>query len=34
VHVGRARNWATGGVSQPSSVMAEAPTMAIRQFER
>jgi hypothetical protein len=34
VHVGRARNWATGGVSQPSSVMAEAPTMAIRKFNR
>jgi hypothetical protein len=34
VHVGRARGWATGGVSQPSSVMAEAPTMAIRKFER
>jgi hypothetical protein len=34
VNVGRARMWATGGVSQPSSVMAEAPTMAIRQFER
>ncbi|GGL01267.1 FHA domain-containing protein [Mangrovihabitans endophyticus] len=34
VHVGRARMWATGGVSQPASVMAEAPTMAIRKFER
>jgi hypothetical protein len=34
VNVGRARMWATGGVSQPSSVMAEAPTMAIRKFER
>jgi hypothetical protein len=34
VHVGRARNWASGGVSQPVSVMAEAPTMAIRKFER
>jgi hypothetical protein len=34
VHVGQARNWATGGVSQPSSVMAEAPTMAIRKFNR
>ena len=34
VHVGRARLWATGGVSQPASVMAEAPTMAIRTFER
>jgi hypothetical protein len=34
VNVARARMWATGGVSQPSSVMAEAPTMAIRHFER
>jgi hypothetical protein len=34
VNVGRARMWASGGVSQPASVMAEAPTMAIRQFER
>jgi hypothetical protein len=34
VNVGRARLWATGGVSQPASVMAEAPTMAIRKFER
>ena len=34
VHVGRARMWATGGVSQPASVMAEAPTMAMRKFER
>jgi len=34
VNVGRARLWATGGVSQPTSVMAEAPTMAIRKFER
>jgi hypothetical protein len=34
VNVGRARMWATGGVSQPTSVMAEAPTMAIRTFER
>jgi hypothetical protein len=34
VNVGRARMWANGGVSQPSSVMAEAPTMAIRKFER
>jgi hypothetical protein len=34
VHVGRARLWATGGVSQPASVMADAPTMAIRTFER
>ena len=34
VNVGRSRMWATGGVSQPTSVMADAPTMAIRQFER
>ncbi|BFU42590.1 FHA domain-containing protein [Krasilnikovia sp. MM14-A1004] len=34
VHVGRAKMWSTGGVSQPASVMAEAPTMAIRKFER
>jgi hypothetical protein len=34
VHVGRAGNWATGGVSQPSSVMAEAPTMAIRHIDQ
>jgi hypothetical protein len=34
VNVGRARMWANGGVSQPSSVMSDAPTMAIRKFER
>ena len=34
VNVGRSKMWATGGVTQPSSVMAEAPTMAIRKFER
>nr|BFE68135.1 hypothetical protein GCM10020092_014360 [Actinoplanes digitatis] len=34
VNVGRAKLWSTGGVTQPSSVMAEAPTMAIRKFER
>lgn len=34
VNVGRARMWSNGGVSQPASVMAEAPTMAIRKFER
>ena len=34
VNVGRARLWVTGGVSQPTSVMADAPTMAIRKFER
>ncbi|MEV4347635.1 FHA domain-containing protein [Actinoplanes sp. NPDC049596] len=34
VNVGRASMWATGGVAQPQSVMAEAPTMALRKFER
>ncbi|MFI5494655.1 FHA domain-containing protein [Actinoplanes sp. NPDC051859] len=34
VYVGRAKLWHSGGVSQPHSVMAEAPTMAIRKFER
>ncbi|MFI7601083.1 FHA domain-containing protein [Actinoplanes sp. NPDC049681] len=34
VHVGRAKLWHSGGVAQPHSVMAEAPTMAIRKFER
>jgi hypothetical protein len=34
VQVGRSRLWATGGVSQPASVMAEAPTMALRKLER
>jgi hypothetical protein len=34
VNVGRAKLWATGGVVQPSSVMAEAPTMAIRKVGR
>ena len=34
VHVGRARNWTSGGVDQPASVMAEAPTMAMRKFDR
>jgi hypothetical protein len=24
--------WATGGLVQPQSVMAEAPTMALRKF--
>ncbi|PZM96253.1 MAG: hypothetical protein DIU79_05515 [Actinobacteria bacterium] len=30
VHIGWARNWTTGGVAQPESVMAEAPTVTIR----
>ncbi|MBU2661883.1 FHA domain-containing protein [Actinoplanes bogorensis] len=34
VNVGRSKMWATGGVVQPESVMAEAPTMALRKFER
>jgi hypothetical protein len=34
VNVGRSKIWATGGVVQPTSVMAEAPTMALRKFDR
>ncbi|MGX6606276.1 FHA domain-containing protein [Micromonosporaceae bacterium Da 78-11] len=34
VNVGRAKMWSTGGVVQPHSVMAEAPTMALRKFDR
>ncbi|MEV6597010.1 FHA domain-containing protein [Actinoplanes sp. NPDC051346] len=34
VYVGRAKLWNSGGVSQPHSVMSDAPTMAIRKFER
>ena len=34
VNVGRSKLWATGGVAQPASVMGEAPTMALRKFER
>jgi hypothetical protein len=34
VQVGRSKMWSTGGVAQPESVMAEAPTMALRKFER
>jgi hypothetical protein len=34
VNVGRSKLWATGGVVQPQSVMGEAPTMALRKFER
>ncbi|HEX8629159.1 MAG TPA: FHA domain-containing protein, partial [Catenuloplanes sp.] len=33
VHVGRARNWASGGVTEPASVMGEAPTVAIRVID-
>jgi hypothetical protein len=34
VQVGRARNWATGGVTEPASVMADAPTVSLRTFKR
>ena len=34
VNVGRSKLWATGGVTQTESVMGEAPTMALRKFER
>ena len=34
VNVGRSKLWATGGVAQTESVMGEAPTMALRKFER
>jgi hypothetical protein len=34
VNVGRSKMWATGGVVQPASVMGEAPTMALRKFDR
>ncbi|HEX5596425.1 MAG TPA: FHA domain-containing protein [Micromonosporaceae bacterium] len=34
VQVGRAHNWARGGVVNPSSVLAEAPTMTIRAVNR
>jgi hypothetical protein len=34
VHVGRARHWTSGGVLNPASVMAEAPTMTMRTLDR
>jgi hypothetical protein len=34
VHVGRSRNWTSGGNAQPNSVMAEAPTISMRQLGR
>ncbi|MEV0727429.1 FHA domain-containing protein [Polymorphospora sp. NPDC050346] len=34
VQIGRSRLWQTGGVANPTSVMAEAPTMAIRIADR
>lgn len=34
VQVGRSSTWNSGGMSNPTSVMAEAPTMAIRVVDR
>jgi hypothetical protein len=34
VQIGRSSNWTSGGVINPTSVMAEAPTMAMRVIER
>jgi hypothetical protein len=34
VNVARSKVWATGGNVQPESVMGEAPTMALRKFQR
>lgn len=34
VEVGHARNWSRGGVANPTSVMAEAPTMTMRAVNR
>ena len=34
VNVARSKIWATGGLTQPGSVMGEAPTMALRKFQR
>ncbi|WFE24039.1 FHA domain-containing protein [Solwaraspora sp. WMMD937] len=34
VHIARSKVWATGGVSNPTSVMADAPTMALRMMDR
>ncbi|MBB2946220.1 hypothetical protein FB565_005978 [Actinoplanes lutulentus] len=34
VNIGRSKLWSTGGVVQPESVMAEAPTMAFRPVGR
>jgi hypothetical protein len=34
VNVGRSKLWTTGGLTQPGSVMGEAPTMALRKFNR
>ena len=34
VQVGRVGTWTAGGVPNPTSVMAEAPTMAMRLVDR
>ncbi|MFI5842813.1 FHA domain-containing protein [Catenuloplanes sp. NPDC051500] len=34
VHVGRARNWSSGGVVDPVSVLTDAPTMSLRVVPR
>jgi len=34
VQIARARTWSSGGMANPTSVMAEAPTMAMRLFDR
>jgi hypothetical protein len=34
VNVARSKIWATGGVTQPGSVMGEAPTMALKKWNR
>ena len=34
VNVARSKIWASGGATRPESVMGEAPTMALRKFQR
>jgi hypothetical protein len=34
VHVGRSKNWTSGGNADPHSVMADAPTITMRQFNK
>jgi hypothetical protein len=34
VQVARARTWSSGGTANPASVMADAPTMAMRIVDR
>ncbi|HTF06653.1 MAG TPA: FHA domain-containing protein, partial [Asanoa sp.] len=34
VQVARSRTWTSGGVTNPVSVMAEAPTMSMRALDR